>query len=245
MAGELDGRTALVTGGARGIGLACARALTEAGANVLITGRDADTGASAAAQLGDRARFHRQDVASEADWQRVMDTVQDDFGRLDILVANAGINIPAPLEAETLETFRHVCDINLKGCFLAVKHGTDALRRHGEGGSIILISSVMGRISAPAHVAYSGSKAGVRLLAKAAALELGPEGIRVNAVLPGITRSDMTAAFDEEQMAPMLVPMGRFGAPEEVAETVVFAASDRARFMTGAELVVDGGLVTR
>ena len=119
------------------------------------------------------------------------------------------------------------------------------MRKHGEGGSIVLIASIMGRSSAPAHANYSASKAGMRLLAKAAALELGAEGIRVNTVLPGLSRSDMTSGFDEAAVAPMLIPFGRFGKAEEVADTVLFAASARSKFMTGAELVIDGGMLAR
>ncbi|MEO0981290.1 MAG: glucose 1-dehydrogenase [Pseudomonadota bacterium] len=245
MAGELDGKAAIITGGGRGIGLACAKALAEAGARVLITGRNAEVGAAAADSLAGDVRFTQQDVASDADWSRVMAEADAAFGRVDILVANAGVSTAFPLADMPLEDFRAMQDVNLKGAFLAVKHGAQAIRKHGEGGSIILISSVMGRISAPAYAHYSASKTGVRLLAKAAALELGAEQIRVNAVLPGFVRTDMTAPFPEEQIAPMAVPMKRFADAGEVADAVLFSATDRSKFMTGAELVVDGGLITR
>ncbi|MEM8920495.1 MAG: SDR family NAD(P)-dependent oxidoreductase [Pseudomonadota bacterium] len=245
MSGELNGKTAIITGGSRGIGLACAEALSSAGANVVITGRDVARGEEAAKALPNQARFMQQDVASDEDWTRVMAATKDAFGRVDIVVANAGVSSFFPLEAMSLEEFRRLNEINLKGAFLGVKHGAIALREHGEGGSIILMSSVMGRISAPANTHYSASKSGVRLLAKAAALELGAEKIRVNCVLPGITHSDMTAAFDEVAMAPVLVPQKRFGEAKEVADAVLFASSDRSIFMTGADLVVDGGLITR
>lgn len=242
---KLNNKTVIITGGAKGLGLACSNAFYRAGANVVMTGRSASAGQAAVQDLGDRARFFQQDVSSNEDWLRVMSSTEDAFGRVDVVVANAGINTPMPIVSEPLEAFRTVSNINLKGAFLAVKYGAEALRKHGDGGSIILMASIMGRKSAPAHANYSSSKAGMRLLAKAAALELGAEGIRVNAVLPGLSHSDMTSAFDEATIAPMLIPMGRFGKAEEIAETVLFAASDRSKFMTGAELVIDGGMLAQ
>lgn len=249
MAGELNGRTAIVTGGTRGIGLASAKALAGAGANVVITGRDKARGEAATAEIaqgsGTDCLFLEQDVASPADWTRIITETTDRFGRLDILVANAGVSTMAPVDEMSLETFRSLNEVNLKGAYLAVQHGTAALRAHGEGGAIVLVASVMGKMSAPGYTHYSASKAGVRLLAKAAALELGPERIRVNAILPGIIHTDMTEAYDEATLAPVLVPLRRFGLPEEIAEAVLFAASDRGLFMTGADVTVDGGLTTR
>lgn len=241
---ELAGQVAIVTGGTRGLGLAATQALLGAGAKVVMTGVNAERGKAAAAELGQSTMFVQQDVSKPADWPAVMAAAAE-FGPLNIMVANAGISDFTPLEAMTLDNFRRLMDINLKGAFFSVQHATNAIREHGKGGSIVLLSSVMGRMSAPANTHYSGSKAGVRLLMKAAALELGPEQIRVNAVLPGITHSDMTAGFDEAAMAPVLVPLKRFGEASEVADAVLFAASDRSKFMTGAELVVDGGLIAR
>lgn len=241
---ELEGQVAIVTGGSRGLGLAATKALIGAGAKVVITGVNAERGEAAAAELGPKVRFVRQDVSKSADWPAVMAAAAE-FGPLNVMVANAGISDFTPLEAMTIENFRHMMDINLKGSFFSVQHATNAMREHGKGGSIILLSSVMGRMSAPANTHYSGSKAGVRLLMKAAALELGPEQIRVNAILPGITHSDMTADFSEAEMAPMLIPLKRFGEAREIGDAILFAASDRSKFMTGAELVVDGGLVAR
>lgn len=242
---ELSGKGVIVTGGSRGIGLACAEALSRAGARVLITGRNAETGQAAARSIPGEAVFAQQDVATEDGWKQVMKLARRELGRVDILVANAGISTFVPIEQMELDAFRTLCDINLKGAFLGVKYGAEALREHGEGGAIILISSVMGRMSQPANAHYSAAKSGVRLLAKAAALELGPEGIRVNAILPGLIHSDMTAVFNEQEIAPRLVPMQRFGDAREIGETVLFAASQRSAFMTGAELVVDGGLLAQ
>ncbi len=247
VAKELDNRTALVTGGNRGIGLASGRALAAAGARVVLTGRDERAGAAAVSAIlseGGMARFVPQDTSKEADWHRIIDDVLGREGRIDIVVANAGITHAAPIAEMRLEDFRSLNEINLKGVFFAVKHGAMAMRRHGEGGSLILIASIMGRISAPGYCHYSAAKAGVRLLAKAAALELGPENIRVNAILPGIIRTQMTSNFRESELAP-LVPMRRFGEAEEIANAVLFAASGRSTFMTGTEMVVDGGWTAR
>ena len=245
MAGqELAGKVAIVTGGTRGLGLSCARKLAGAGAQIVVTGLDKARGEAAAQSIGPSARFVQQDVSKSADWPAVMRAAAE-MGPLNIMVANAGISNFVPIELMDLDTFRALMETNLKGAFLSLQNATEAMRNHGEGGSIIMMSSVMGRMSAPANTHYSGSKAGIRLLMKAAALELGAEKIRVNAVLPGITHSDMTAGFDEAETAPALIPMKRFGAADEIGDAVLFAASDRSRFMTGTEMIVDGGLVAR
>ncbi|MEO0448851.1 MAG: SDR family oxidoreductase [Pseudomonadota bacterium] len=245
MAGqELSGQVAIVTGGTRGLGLACANKLVNAGAQVVITGMDQARGEAAAKSIGPSAHFVRQDVSKSNEWPAVMSTAAE-LGPLSTMVANAGTSNFVPLESMDLKTFRALMEINLKGAFLSLKHAVAAMRDHGQGGSIIMMSSVMGRMSAPANVHYSGSKAGIRLMMKAAALELGAEKIRVNAILPGITHSDMTAGFDEDETAPTLIPMKRFGFADEIGDAVLFAASDRSRFMTGSELIVDGGLVAR
>ena len=245
MAGQAPaGKVAIVTGGTRGLGRSCARTLAGAGAQIVVTGLDKARGEAAAQSIGPSARFVQQDVSKSADWPAVMRAAAE-MGPLNIMVANAGISNFVPIELMDLDTFRALMETNLKGAFLSLQNATEAMRNHGEGGSIIMMSSVMGRMSAPANTHYSGSKAGIRLLMKAAALELGAEKIRVNAVLPGITHSDMTAGFDEAETAPALIPMKRFGAANEIGDAVLFAASDRSRFMTGTEMIVDGGLVAR
>ena len=230
---ELKGRTYIVTGASRGIGRATAIRLAAKGAGLVLTGRDMAAGQSVVAEiaaLGQTARFVVADQGSDRDWVRLMDETLSAFGRVDGLVANAGIAVPTP--------------INLKGCFLGLKHVTQALRQHGEGGSIVLISSIIGKVGAPAHAHYAAAKGGVRLMAKAAALELGPEKIRVNSVHPGMVKTQMTAGFDEAMVAPA-IPLKRFGLPQEIAETCLFLVSDRSKFMTGAEMVVDGGWIAQ
>ena len=209
--------------------MAVAEALAGAGAAVVITGRDAARGEAAAAGLGSGVRYVRADQGSQADWDAVMAAAGE---RLDILVLNAGISPPNSIADTTLDAFREIGRTNLKGAFFGLQRGVAAMRRRGPGGAIALMASIVGKIGVPGHAAY------------AAALELGPEKIRVNSVHPGIIRTDMTAGFDERAMAVM-APLGRFGAPEEVAKAVLYLVSDRGRFVTGTELVVDGGWIAR
>lgn len=241
---ELAGRVAIVTGASRGIGLAIARLFCESGARVVMTGRDAANGELAAKSLSDDAIFVRADQGADADWVRVMDRTLSAFGRVDILVANAGLSYAVPAVDMTLEQFRTLNIVNLKGCFLGLKHSVAAMRQHKDGGSIVLMSSIVGKVGVPGYIHYSAAKGGLRLMAKAAALELGAEKIRVNSVHPGMIRTDMTANFDEKILGPT-IPMGSFGEPRDIANAALFLASDRGRFITGTELVVDGGWTTR
>ncbi len=248
MTGELEGRAAIVTGGTRGIGRAIAAALAKAGADVLITGTDAgrtrETAATLRAETKGRVVGLAADHGSDADWGRVLLGVQEAFGRLDILVLNAGVSAGVPTAQMSLETFRDLNRVNLKGVFLGLKHGVAAMRAGGGGGSVAIVSSIVGaKVGVPDHIHYAAAKAGVRMMAKAAALELGPEQIRVNTIHPGMTRTDMTARFPPD--LEKTIPMRRYGEPEEVADAALFLASDRSRFMTGAEIVIDGGWVAR
>jgi NAD(P)-dependent dehydrogenase (short-subunit alcohol dehydrogenase family) len=231
--GELEGRCAVVSGGTRGIGRAVVHKLCAAGATVIYTGRS-DPG-----RAPPNAHFVRAEHACDADWRKAVAEAEARAGRLDILVVCAGVSEMAPTADLSLEDFRRVCDVNLKGPFLGLKHGVEAMRRGGRGGSVVLVGSIAGKIGVADHIHYTASKAGVNLLAKAAALELGPEQIRVNAIHPGFVDTDMTARFPEE--AKRAAPLGRPARPEEIAEAALFLASDRAKFMTGAEMVLDGG----
>lgn len=238
---ELEGRVAVVTGASRGTGRATAAALAAAGARVVLTGRSADTGEPAAAALreaGSEARFVAADQGRDGDWAAVIAAVES-WGGLDILVLNAGVSEMAATRDLALDDFRRVCGINLKGPFLGLRRGVAAMRRAGRGGSVVMIGSIAGRIGVADHLHYTASKAGVGLLAKAAALELGPEGIRVNVILPGFVRTEMTAPFPDAMRVAS--PLGRMAEPEEIAAAALFLASPRSAFMTGAEMVIDGG----
>lgn len=241
--GELEGRVALVTGATRGIGKAAAIALAQAGAHVVLTGRTRKDGDAAVAEIkgaGGSAAFVELDVTDRAATQRLFESLD----RLDIFVANAGISVDKTAALMSLAEFRQIMAVNLEAVFVGLQHAVTAMRKGGRGGSAILMSSIMGKIAAPGYMHYCAAKVGLTLMAKSAALELGAEGIRVNSVHPGLVRTDMTAAFPENMMA-QLIPMGRFGNPEEIATGVVFLASDRSKFMTGAEMVIDGAMSIR
>ncbi len=243
---ELSGKVAIVTGASRGIGAAIAAKLAEAGASVVLTARTEASGRATTADIegnGGNALFIAADQGSDADWAAVVDRAEQHFGGVDILVLNAGVSAMLSTAEMTLAAFRDLNRINLKGAFLGLKHVAACMRRQGRGGAIAMVGSIVGKIGVQNHLHYGASKAGVRMLAKAAALELGPDGIRVNTIHPGMTRTDMTAAFPP-QIADM-IPLRRFGEPEEVARAALFLVSPRAAFMTGAEIVIDGGWITQ
>jgi 3alpha(or 20beta)-hydroxysteroid dehydrogenase len=180
------------------------------------------------------------DVASESDWQAVMDFIREEFGRLDVLVNNAAIHHVVAIEEETGEAFDRILAINLKGTFLGMRSAAELMRSSG-GGSIVNISSLAGLQGYWGHGAYSASKWGVTGLTKVAAIELGPAGIRVNSVHPGPIETDMlTGSTDPARFQE--VPAGRVGQPIDVAELVLFLASDASSFLTGAAIPIDGGL---
>lgn len=256
---QLEGKVAFITGGASGIGAACARRLAAEGARVVFSDLDEANGEALAADIaaqGGVARFLRQDVADEAGWLAVMDTIEDDFGRLDIAVANAGIAVFGPVVSMTLADFRRQNAVNLDGVFLTAKHVIPAMRRCGGGGSLILMSSVAGLRGAANLAGYSASKGAVRLFAKSVAMECAMAGdrIRVNSVHPGIivtpiwdkaalpTGGGLGIPLDPHELARLGVPLGVAAEPDEIAQGVLFLASDASRHMTGAELVIDGGM---
>lgn len=250
---RLKDRVAVVTGGASGIGAACARALAREGAAVMVTDLDEAGGRAVADGIlaaGGRAVFRRQDVAEEPGWIELVAALREGWGRLDVLVANAGIGIGGPVVSMALEHWRRQNAVNLDGVFLGCKHGIP-LMAEGGGGAIIIMSSVAGLQGAAGLAGYCASKAGVRYFAKAVALECAAarNGVRVNTVHPGIIDTPIwgkiprdARARDPHEMAARFAPVGRAGTPEEVAETVVFLSSDAAAYITGAELAVDGGL---
>jgi 3alpha(or 20beta)-hydroxysteroid dehydrogenase len=238
--GSLDGRVALVTGGARGIGEAAVRALHAAGARVVIADVADAPGEALAAELGDRAGFVHLDVSDDAGWSRAVKGVVADLGSLDVLVNNAGIANMAPIEKFTTAKWDAVIAVNLTGVFLGCRAVAPVMKAQGRG-SIINISSVDGLRGSPAVHAYTAAKFGVRGLTKSLAVELGEFGIRVNSVHPGYVRTRMTSRIDPDHLD---IPLGRPGRAAEIADTIVFLASDASSYTTGTELVVDGGLIT-
>ena len=243
---ELQGKTALITGGNSGIGLATARLLLAQGARVAITGRDRAKLDEAATELGGEVLALQADLNDSDDLAAVASAVGKAFGTLDILFANAGISGPTPLGSTTYEAFRNIVDTNLTSVFFTVQSVLPLLK---EGSAIVLNGSVMREIGSPGSAAYSATKAGVTGMAKVFAAELAPRGIRVNTVIPGATRTPIwtrgaragaTLDATEAALAPR-IPLGRLAEAEEVAAAVVFLASPRASGITAAEIVVDGG----
>ena len=248
--GRVDGKVALVTGGASGIGLAAAGLLADEGAKVVLTDLD-EPSAGTAAALAQRARFHKLDVTRENEWIAVTDAVVAEFGRLDILVNSAGISLLKDVESTTLDEWRRLMAVNLDGVFLGCKHAIRVMKERG-GGSIVNMSSVAGLVGAANLAAYSASKGGVRLLTKSVALHCARKGynIRCNSVHPSFVETPMlqsmiAAARDPcklEANYAKAAPLGRLAKPIEIARTILFLASEESAFTTGAELVVDGGL---
>ncbi|MFI5719524.1 SDR family NAD(P)-dependent oxidoreductase [Nocardia sp. NPDC051750] len=231
------GRSALVTGGARGIGAAIVRALAKDNIDVVIGDLLEPAGTALAESMGPHALFQRLDVTDEADWRRVLDEAEAVYGPLAILVNNAGILDFGEVETESPMAFRHVVDVNLYGAWLGMHYAAPRLRAAG-GGVILNISSTAGLMGYAGLGAYVASKWGLRGLTKAAALELGRAGVRVCSVHPGPIHTPMTEAMDESVAAAQ--PLPRFGEPEEVAAMVRFLITE-ATFSTGSEFVLDGG----
>jgi len=237
---RMAGRVALVTGGARGMGEAEARRLVAEGAEVVITDVLDAEGEALAAELGDKAIYQHLDVTDEAQWDAVAKVAMETFGPVTALVNNAGIVLQVPIDQTTAEDFRKVLDVNVTGVFLGIKAIVPMMVEAG-GGAIVNISSAAGLVGMPQLSAYCASKWGVRGLTKAAALDLGHRGIRVNSIHPGAIRTPMAAGIEDEHLASQAI--ARVGEPEEIASAVAFLVSDDALDITGAELAVDGGMV--
>lgn len=263
---ELEGRAALVTGAGRGIGAACAKSLAQAGAGVLVTDRndrDGHTTTESLCAVGLNAHYLPLDVTDESAWGRAVEYARETLGGLDVLVNNAGVaSASRPLETLELASWRRLMSINLDGVFLGIKHAIPVMAEHSDqikgGASIINVSSVMGFVGGTHAAAYCASKGGVRLLTKAAAVELAPRKIRVNSVHPGyidtplfqsgVTRMEETSAGAGHTFVKKVIrrhPLGRLGQEQDIANAVTYLASGMAAFVTGTELVVDGGYLAQ
>jgi NAD(P)-dependent dehydrogenase (short-subunit alcohol dehydrogenase family) len=260
MAGQVEGKVALVTGGASGIGEAIAELLAQEGATVVATDIDDLRGPEVAARItkaGGKAVFLEQDVTSEDRWAEITAEIGRRFGRLDIMVSNAGIGIAVPSIVDmSLADWRKQTAINLDGVFLSVKYSLPLMRKQG-GGSIVMMSSLAGLRGSLGLAGYCATKGGVRLFAKAIAMECAAagDGIRVNSVHPGIIDTPIwgkipagaagagqNAPIDPEERAKMATPLGYAGQARDIASGVLYLASDASRYVTGTELVIDGGM---
>lgn len=255
--GRVAGKVALVTGAAKGIGRESALVLAREGAAVAVTDLDDEAGRKVVAEItaaGGKALFRRQDVVDEAEWETTVGAVVDAFGGLDILVNNAGVALDANVEETSLADWRWLMSINLDAVFLGTKHAIKAMKARG-GGSIINLSSAAGIAGVPNLAAYNASKGGVRIFTKSAALHCAQSGynIRVNSVHPGYIWTPMVEGFLDGTEDPSagkegliaLHPLGRLGTASDIANGILYLASDESAFMTGSELVIDGGYTAR
>jgi 3alpha(or 20beta)-hydroxysteroid dehydrogenase len=244
--GLLDGKTAIITGAARGQGAAAARRFVEEGARVVIGDVLDDVGKELANSLGAAAVYRHLDVSSEDDWAAVVDEAVESLGGVQVLVNNAGILRFAALPDMPLEDYMRIVNINQVGTFLGMRAVSKVMIAAGAGGSIVNISSVEGLAGMPYLTAYTSTKFAIRGMTKVAALELGPHQIRVNSVHPGMIETDMVkdaAGGHEVDLSPAAkrIPLRRMGQSEDVAEVVLFLASDKSSYCTGGEFAVDGG----
>ncbi len=252
---RIQDKVAIVTGAALGLGEASARMLAREGAKVVLTDIKDAEGEQAAKTItdaGGQAIYLNHDVADEGAWQRVVASTMERFGRLDVLVNNAGVGLGGPPEEETLERWRRLMSINLDGVFLGTKHAILAMKRvRPKGGSIINVSSIEGLVGDPNLGAYNASKGGVRLYTKSVALYCAKQGlgIRVNSIHPGYIWTPMVESYlrDHGGVEPgrkaldAVHPIGHIGEPDDIAYGVLYLASDESKFVTGTELVIDGG----
>lgn len=238
--GRLDGKVAIITGGARGQGAAEARLFAAEGARVLVADVLDDEGRAVAGEIGEAAAYVHLDVGDEAQWQAAVATAEERFGPVSVLVNNAGILLFQALDKTEVADFERVLRVNVVGVFLGMKAVTPSMERAG-GGAIVNISSTAGLTGLPFLGAYTASKWAVRGLTKTAAMDLGRKGIRVNSVHPGGIDTPMVAGTSPDAPFYKRLPVPRMGSPEEAARAVLFLASDEAGYIAGAELAVDGG----
>ena len=253
MPGRLEGKVAIVTGGAAGMGAAECRLFAREGAAVVIADLDEESGHEVETQIrsdGGAATFLSLDVTAEEDWNALIATTLETYGgRLDVLVNNAGLSSTVVDDPNSTEGWHQIMDVNATGVFLGTKLGSAAMLQAGNGGAIVNISSIYGFVgSAGGHPAYHASKAAVRNFSKAMAVRLGPQGIRVNTVHPGFMppmRSSVGMSDEVRARLVRSIPLRRTGEVDEVANGVLFLASDESSYVTGSELKVDGGFLAR
>ena len=246
---RVAGKVVLVTGAGSGIGRAAAKLLAAEGATVIVSDINKPGGLETVQQIGGKARFEEHDTAREADWKRIVDGILEREGRLDGLANNAGIAGPYPstFETETVEQWRRMLSINVEGVFLGCKHSVPAIRQSG-GGSIVNTSSLAAFVGTPALSAYGASKGAVRQFTKTVAMDCARKGykVRCNSVHPGIIMTPMGQGIlpndKAKERALKSIPIGEFGAPEDIAYGILYLISDESRFVTGSELVIDGGM---
>ncbi|MGE0660824.1 MAG: glucose 1-dehydrogenase [Reyranellaceae bacterium] len=249
--GRVAGKVALITGGASGLGLAAAKLMAAEGAKIVITDIQKDKGPAAASEIGNGAIFLEHNVTSEQRWQEVVAETEKAFGKLHVVVNSAGIGTEGTIEDTSLADFRKMMAINVEGVFLGCKYGIAAMKKHGEASSLVNISSVAGIVSGYQMCAYSASKGAVRMMSKSVALHCARAGynIRSNSVHPAFISTPMVeaplaAAQDPDKARKRLlrmVPIGRIGEANDIGYMILYLASDESRFVTGAEMVVDGG----
>jgi len=269
---RLDNKTVLITGGAMGIGAATAKALAQAGANLIVTDINAEAGGAvtdAILQTGGQANFQVLDATCEQAWANLIDRCIIEHGGLDILVNNAGIFRAKTIEDSSLSDWHEVMDTNIDSVFLGIKHGLRAMKERaqslppGLGGVMVNVASISAQSGTPCALAYTASKAAVVHMTKSAAMEFCALGynIRVNAILPGMIKTPMLDGLLSEmaglgafgtsdpaqlaQVAAALHPLGRFGEADEIAKGIVFLASEDSSYMTGSELIIDGGYIAK
>ena len=249
---QLENKVALVTGGASrpGLGSAIADKFASEGAFVFLTDID-ENGCMASLDViknnGGQGAALKHNVTDEKDWDNVFAAIKEQKGQLDILVNNAGISQLGTIDSATSEEYLRVMDTNMHSVFYGTKRAVAMMRETGNGGNIINMSSISGIVGIPGNVAYSAAKAGVRLMTKTVAMETAKENIRVNSIHPGLIDTNLLAGAKQENaenwdMFVQAIPMGRLGDPEDIANCALFLASDQGKYITGAELVVDGGV---
>lgn len=242
---RLEGKVAIITGSAQGMGAAHAKKFIEEGAKVVLTDLNEEKGKAFAAELGENAIFVKQNVANEEDWKNVVAKAEETFGSVNVLVNNAGITMAKSITDTSVEDYRKIVEINQVSVFLGIKSVVSSMEKAGQG-TIVNISSLNGLVGGA--VGYTDTKFAVRGITKAAALELAPKNIRVNSVHPGVIATPMVVQEDTKaavEAFSKMIPMGRVAEPEEVSNLVLYLASEESSYSTGSEFIVDGGMSAR